>query len=233
MISITLMPSDWGFGNRILFYNNLRQFAEKKGESWSSIPWEGHQYFVGDLLNGRQMGNARLGPCLGENFFEWRSIPTRKIFVLQGVSELKNTAAVHFRGGDFYDWNKDAILKTSYYLDAIDQIKDEVDEFIIFTDDENLQSYSEVEKHFEDNNIKYDIGDNDRHNYINDFKKMSECDYIISSPSTYCICAGFIGKQKKIIHSLDWINNRIEADDKFWVDLYDGGNDDYSIWRLV
>ena len=62
---------------------------------------------------------------------------------------------------------------------------------------------------------------------------MAECDYIISSPSTFCICAGFVGRQKKIIHSKKWLENRIKVGDKFWVDLYNGGNEDYSIWRLV
>ena len=31
----------------------------------------------------------------------------------------------------------------------------------------------------------------------------------------------------------EWINNRVEAQDKFWVDLNNGGNEDYSIWRLM
>ena len=87
----------------------------------------------------------------------------------------------------------------------------------------------------EQEKIKYTHGQNssDRNNYISDFAKMTECDYIISSPSTFCICAGFVGRQKKIIHSKKWLENRIKVNDKFWVDLYNGGNEDYSIWRLV
>ena len=62
---------------------------------------------------------------------------------------------------------------------------------------------------------------------------MSECDYIISSPSTFCICAGFIGRQKQIIHSKDWVEYRLSKDDKFWIDLNNGGNEDYSLYRLI
>jgi hypothetical protein len=43
----------------------------------------------------------------------------------------------------------------------------------------------------------------------------------------------WIGKYKKIIHSEKWIISRVAGDDKFWVDLKNGGNEDYSLWRLV
>ena len=62
---------------------------------------------------------------------------------------------------------------------------------------------------------------------------MSECDYIISSPSTFCICAGFMGKHKKIIHSENWVKDRVNKVDKFWYDLYNGGNEDYSLYKLI
>ena len=237
MISIRYFPPDWGFGNRILFYNNLRQRAEKDGVSWSCIPWKGSEHFS-SITPGHVSGGVSLQPCLGEKFFEWHTVSTRDIFKFSGVKECLTTkdkvrAAVHFRGGDFHQWNIDAVLKTDYYIESIKLIENEVDEFLIFTDDESLDSYNNVEVYFEDKNIKYDIGDNVRSNYINDFKLMTTCDYIISSPSTYNICAGFIGKHKKIIHSKEWIDNRVNANDKFWVDLSNGGNTDYSIWRLV
>ena len=168
--------------------------------------------------------------------FEWNTISTRKIFNLkENVDIPKNTAAIHFRGGDFFDWNSDAVLDTQYYMNAIEEVKDMVDHFIIFTDDESLPAYGKVEDYFEEHNISYDIGENNsnRLQYIGDFGMMSSCDYIISSPSTFCICSGFIGKKKKIIHSEKWIKSRVDVGDKFWVDLYGGGYSDYSIWRLT
>ena len=79
------------------------------------------------------------------------------------------------------------------------------------------------------------MGDNtsNRSNYINDFSTMTESDYLISSPSTFAISAGFIGKKKKIIHSQEWVEYRVEAADKFWCDLYTGGNEDYKLWKLI
>lgn len=236
MISISYIPPDWGFGNRLLFYNNLRQLAEKENEDWSSIPWEGQQYFLGNMSGSYGAGNKRLDPCLGEKFFEWNTISTRNIFNLkENVDIPNNTAAIHFRGGDFFEWNSDAVLDTQYYMNAIEEVKDMVDHFIIFTDDESLPAYGEVEDYFEEHNISYDIGENNsnRLQYIGDFGMMSSCDYIISSPSTFCICSGFIGKKKKIIHSEKWIKSRVDVGDKFWVDLYGGGNSDYNIWKLT
>ena len=96
-----------------------------------------------------------------------------------------------------------------------------------------MPSYSAVEKYFEDEGVDYDIGDNQRSNYVDDFRNMSACDYIISSPSTFCICSAMIGNKTNVIHSKKWIDNRVNAQDKFWVDLNNGGNEDYSIWRLV
>jgi len=236
MISITHIPPDWGFGNRLLYYNNLRQLAHKNKEKWSSVYWEGQQHFNGNMNGSDGDTSFHLQPCLGEKFFEWSSMSTRDILSLKERKSVpKNTAAVHFRGGDFFEWNRDAVLDKDYYLRAIEEIKNEVKHFIIFTDDESLESYNEVEIYFEDNNISYDIGENksNRSSYIGDFSTMSSCDYIISSPSTYCVCAGFIGARKKIIHSEKWIQNRVDADDRFWVDLHNGGNDDYRLWKMI
>ena len=234
MISIRYFPLDWGFGNRILFYNNLRQIAEKNADTWSCIPWEGYDIFQKGILGERSMGNVTLNPCLGEKFFETHVISTKEIFKLKEEEKFnENVAAVHFRGGDFFGWNPDAVLDKDYYLNAVDSIKDQVDRFILFTEDESLESYAAVEAYFENENIEYNIGDNLRENYLNDFRKMSACDYVISSPSTFCICAAIIGKSPRVIHSEKWINNRVNAQDKFWVDLHAGGNEDYSIWRLV
>tara|TARA_Y100001963_G_scaffold154845_2_gene244528 strand:+ start:206 stop:910 length:705 start_codon:yes stop_codon:yes gene_type:complete len=234
MISILQYPPDWGFGNRLLYYNNLRQLAEKNADSWSTVPFKGHEHFHSVIQYSRG-GNNVLNPCLGEKFFEWHSTSTRNIFKLKDVPLLKRTAAIHFRGGDFHQWNPNSILKTSYYIDSIELCKDSIDRFILFTDDKSLQSYKDVVEYLNKNNMNYTEGVNssNRSNYIEDFKTMSSCNYIISSPSTYCICAGFIGEDKKIIHSEEWIKSRVKENDKFWVDLHNGGNQDYSIWRLV
>ena len=235
-MSILQFPPDWGFGNRILYYNNLIQLTNKHNQEWTCTEWKGHENFFGDLLGDQAGTGVGLEPCLGEKFFEWHSVSTRKVFILKERPFVEdNTVAIHFRGTDFNWWNPDAILDTDYYIDALKEIKDDISQVILFTDDATLSSFNAVKEYLEQENIKYTLGENssDRNNYISDFSKMTECDYIISSPSTFCICAGFVGRHKKIIHSKKWLENRIKEDDKFWVDLYNGGNEDYSIWRLV
>ena len=236
MISIQWFPPDWGFGNRIMYYNNLRQRAELDSIPWSCCPWNGYEYFSGDVLGSDQHGNLSLKPCLGEKFFDCHSISTRSIFELKEKPKIETeSVAIHFRGTDFFGWNPDAVLGEDYYMNALSEIENDVESFYIFTDDETLPSYKGVVEYLNQNNRKVIFGENtaNRNNYIKDFSTISECDYIISSPSTYCIAAGFIGKEKKIIHSEKWIHNRVDVDDKFWVDLNNGGNSDYSIWRLV
>jgi hypothetical protein len=234
-ISINTMPG-WGFGNRVIYYNNLRQYSYKMGYDWSSCPWDGFQYFKGNLLNGSKVGNMTLDPCLGENFFKWNKVSTRSIFQLEQVPKVfDKTCAVHFRGTDYYSWNATAVLCPDYYIDSIDLVKDDVNHFKLFTDDYSLPSVRAVIDKLQQEDISFFLGENtaDRRHFINDFAYMTECEYIISSPSTFCISAGFIGKNKRIIHSESWLLDRINYQDKFWIDLHNGGNKDYSIWRLV
>ena len=85
-----------------------------------------------------------------------------------------------------------------------------------------------------------------------DFSTLAECDVLIASSSTFVVCAGFLGKKnKKIIHSKEWINKNVEntlwhptdppdvrewqlSFDEFCVELYrTGGNKFYELWSVV
>tara|TARA_R110000796_G_scaffold239892_2_gene360718 strand:+ start:700 stop:1395 length:696 start_codon:yes stop_codon:yes gene_type:complete len=227
-----------GFGNRLLYYYNLRQEAAERNCKFLSIPWRGHEHFEGDLL-GKPEYNEEcevLDFCLGDQFYKYNNLSTREVFRLKNKPSVKdNTCAIHFRGTDFHSWNPDSILSPKYYYDAIEKIVDQVSNFILFTDDKTLESYVNVIKLLDKYGIEFIIGENvsNRSHYINDFATMSECDWIISSPSTFCITSGFIGKSKNIIHSKEWIKNRIDNEDKFWKDLYNGGNQNYSLWEVI
>ena len=224
-----------GFGNRILYYNNLRQLSGDN--AFYSIPWLGMEYFEGDLMGYKSPGNVgdviiKLPFCLGELFFKNRKIPTREIFKLKSKPNIEGkSVAIHFRGTDFFSWNPNAVLDTNYYLNALEEV--DADTYYIFTDDQRLPSYEKVLSVLKGKNVVVGRNTSDRTNYINDFSIMSECDYIISSPSTFCICAGFMGKHKKIIHSENWVKDRVNKVDKFWYDLYNGGNEDYSLYKLI
>ena len=212
-----------GFGNRIIYYFNLRQEAYKKNDNFFCIPWDGYQYFEGNLLGSLTTQNIEnFDFCLGDRFFGYSELSTRDVFKLKNKSFVgNNSCAIHFRGTDFHEWDPESILDSKYYINSIKEIEKDVEIFYIFTDDQNLKSFQNAIKYLQDKKINHVFGQNtsNRNNYIQDFKIMSECDYIISSPSTFCISAGFIGKNKKIIHSKQWIDSRINKEDKFWCDL--------------
>ena len=222
-----------GFGNRLLYYYNLRQEAHNRNCGFHCVPWDGHQFFEGNMLGSVEEEDSEvLELCMGEKFYDYNELSTRDVFKLKEIPEVpKNTCAIHFRGTDFHHWNINAILEYDYYYDSIQKVKDDVHSFALFTDDPNLSSFTTIKEYLSNENINFTEGS--RNNYINDFSFMSECDYIISSPSTFCICAGFIGKNKKIIHSESWLLDRINHEDKFWIDLVNRGNKDYKIWAKV
>ena len=230
-ISINNFPR-CGFGNRMLYYYNLRQEAHEQGCGFHCVPWDGHQLFEGNMLGSDAGDGTPLGFCLGEKFYAYDGLPTRDVFKLKEKPVVSESiCAIHFRGTDFHQWDKNAILGYEYYYNSIQEVKDSVDTFVLFTDDPNLSSLIAIKEYFSNENINFSEGNG--YNYITDFSIMSECDYIISSPSTFCICAGFIGRQKQIIHSKDWVEYRVSKDDRFWVDLNNGGNEDYKLWRLI
>lgn len=226
-----------GFGNRIIYYFNLRQEAYKKNDNFFCIPWDGYQHFEGNLLGSLTTQNIEnFDFCLGDRFFGYSELSTRDIFKLKNKSFVgDDRCAIHFRGTDFHKWNPESILDSEYYINSIKEIEKDVENFYIFTDDQNLKSFQNAIKYLQNKKVNHIFGENtsDRNKYIQDFAIMSECDYIISSPSTFCISAGFIGKNKKIIHSKKWIDSRINKEDKFWVDLNNGGNFNYSLWKKI
>jgi len=61
-----------------------------------------------------------------------------------------------------------------------------------------------------------------------DFLDMANSDVLISSPSTFSIWAGILGKRKKVIHSKTWVDYRAKENDIFWINLQKGGNEYYS-----
>ncbi len=242
------------FGNKILHYNNLVQIAKHMKIDWNSVPY--NEYSVLELENNLIPSDIittpidskmdfsslpasidyELKPCLGELFFKFTS-PTRGIF--KPKSNILNNdlinIGIHFRGGDFHSWNPESILSTDYYIDAIKHLHKTDNKYLLFTDDLNLKSYQDVKKYLNENRYDYELGvatDGDCH-FINDFFQLCDCDYIISSPSTFAICAGFMGKEKEIIHSKQWVNSRVAKNDGFWMGVANGGNDNYKINKLI
>ena len=96
--------------------------------------------------------------------------------------------------------------------------------------------YNNLIKYLKDNKISFSysitINDNKK-SFMEDFLQMCDCDVLISSHSTFSICAGYLCKTKKIIHSKKFMDIFLEKKDKFWVDLNNGGSEYYKLWKLI
>lgn len=182
-------------------------------------------------------------PVLGEVFFDYlfyspnEFVKVKNAYTKKFNFENKDKIVIglHFRGTDFPAWNEHAALKFPYYKDSIeyciDFYRDSKIIFVLFTDDKKYPAYIDtVEFLRRDSKIEFHSGDLNNLP-IYDFYQISQCDVLISSPSTFAIFAGCLGKPKKIIHSKKWIDYAVEKQDKFWVDLSNTTNPYYSLWK--
>lgn len=181
-------------------------------------------------------------PMLGEVFFDYTQFPPRDFINVKHAFKIpfafeangKTVVGLHFRGTDFKTWNKHASLAPDYYIQAIDfcraQLKNESLVFVLFTDDVLFETYVVVKNYLQSLGANVQLNETKR-TAIYDFYQLSMCDIIISSPSTFAIWAGCVGKAKKIIHSKQWLAYAAGRDDTFWKKLVAGGNQFYSLWH--
>lgn len=172
------------------------------------------------------------GSYLGETFFMCSAISPREI-VRHKFGEIQNQEqiACHFRGGDFRNWNPKSILKTNYYIQAIEYLDSRIGYFCpikLVTDDLSLESVQKIIK-IHRNRVEL-ISNEDS---IEDLKILMASNYLVSSPSTFAIWAGILSEKKEIIHSAEWVEDRASINDKFWVDLKSGGNAYYRASGLI
>ena len=164
------------------------------------------------------------------------------------------TVGIHFRGTDILGGDGNGgreIHSPEYYKNAIDFVRDHYSQthFYLCTDDMSFISFRETIDYLQRENLSFSLGSPDKYD---DFSTLAECDVLIASSSTFVVCAGFLGKKnKKIIHSKEWINKNVEhtlwhptdppdvrewqlSFDEFWVELYrTGGNKFYELWSVV
>ena len=199
-------------------------------------------------------------PFLGELFFEYNSANPNQFISLKDEYQLQmftNTIniAIHIRNnGDGWDKKNDykSYLHSDYYINAIKYclnynfgkpvkfyLVSGINSKFLHNTNQNTDIYPpylETEKYLIDNNINFEYchtANNKDTSFIYDFGQLMYSDVIISSVSTFCICASYLGKHKKIIHNSEWIEYAAAKNDKFWKDLSDGGNDYYKIWNLI
>lgn len=221
------------------------------------------KYFDFNLGNYPKKDNKNLNVTkLGDLFFGNKHDPKSLIKVKSKYkykfSNGKTNIGIHLR---YYPEKNKPILNNEdilgeYYINSIKYCVENFENchFIIFgpssknqfrweKSDRQLGAfitkfkfYKRMVKYMEDNNISFDycitINDNREH-YMKDFMQLCDCNVIISSHSTFNICAGFLEKEKKIIHCKKIIEHFVNNNDIFWVKLKNGGNNYYKLWKLI
>jgi hypothetical protein len=253
------------FGNKLLGLNNLIQLSHFYNQDYNFVPFNGLELFdiktktkdynnepyeiidVNSLIKNKDniiLDNNKiyyLEPCLIELFHEFNKISTFDIFKFkEEFNNEKKMVGIHYRGTDFKVWDDKCILPYEYYKNSIDFILNDIKEeftFVLLTDDSSLESFNKTIEYLDRLNVDYCFGKIT--DYLYDFKVLAYCDYIISSPSTFCITASFCGKKnKKIIHSHDFImnykNNSDYFRDVFWKKTLDfNSSNDYILNKLI
>tara|TARA_R110001583_G_scaffold48776_2_gene152599 strand:+ start:292 stop:1215 length:924 start_codon:yes stop_codon:yes gene_type:complete len=165
---------------------------------------------------------------------------------------------VHMRGEDFLQpdhndhWAADGRWKLGlhsfeFYKKCTQEIIEDIgkngkklDKFIICTTTErshpNLRKYLNF---LEKSKIEYEFGmdidcliecHND--NYFKDWYHMATSEYIVTCPSVFSITAGYFSNAK-ILFNYEFVKKSSDVKDRFWADLFAGGNEFYKTWKYV
>ena len=173
-------------------------------------------------------------PLLGEVFFDSCFQPPIELFPNCPKPTGRVDIAAHFRGGDFHYWNPASILAASYYIDAYKWVAGALGrepQVAIVSDDWDHPSLPGFQRFLEREGSLKPYLSRDT-SAIQDFQTLMSARYLISCPSTFGIWAGILG-EPLVVHSRKWVEQRVEAKDKFWCDLYRGGNEHYHCVHLV
>ena len=267
------------FGNKILHYNNLVQLAKNLNTEASCVPWEGNECFS-DLSTHIDSSNLETtlkwdevldmdylttpihvndylvgSYCLHNVFWKVTQTDPREFFKInekykRNMPENETSVGIHLRGTDILgaDGNQGReIHEFEYYKNSIDLVESEFKNTKYY--DYNFDSFIKTVQYLENLNLPYEVGSP---NQFVDFSTLTECDIVIASSSTFVVAAGFVGKKdKKIIHSMKWIQKNLDhtpwhpyedpedtrkwqlSFDNFWVTLHEGGNAFYKAWKFV
>ena len=199
----------------------IHSFFRKNVEvSLSDILAFSQKDFLAFVIEQNDRGNNVVfsSPMLGGVFFDYlffdpnQFVKVKKEYKLGFDFDPGNTIVIglHFRGTDFPTWNPNAVLEFEYYESAVNHCLGHFDNeeivIAVFTDDYKYPAYVKTVNYLKSlHTIPLYFGDKDVFP-IYDFYQMTQCDVLISSPSTFAIFAGILGNKKKIIHSKKWLN---------------------------
>lgn len=163
-------------------------------------------------------------PVLGEVFARYAPASSAKTPLLKlqscrvhrsGENGIPHVA-LHFRGGDFAQWNPEAVLSEAYFQDAIDLLIARHNElrFRIFTDDISHPAIPGVSKRLLQSGLLIDSETCDRALEC-DYAAIANSEIIVASPSTFVITAAMFGNAH-VIHSEKWVKACEDKGEVFW-----------------
>lgn len=227
------------------------------------ITREIEEYFDFNMMqytkrNGSNITLKEMGDLFFSNKYDPKDLLKIKQKYKINLDNSKTNIGIHFRyepNPIWQDLNNESKLY-EYYLNAIKFCinNNKNIHFIIFGPtsknqfrfhNDHIQQnafltkfkfYNNIIQYLKDNQLSFDYSitiKNSNEIYIKDFIQMSQCDGIISSHSTFCICASYLEKEKYIIHSKYILDFFLKTKDKFWVNLYNGGNKYYHINKII
>ena len=235
------LPYEQYFKNFKAKRRPLKELVKKKWiVSNTYISEVGVEQFIKEAKEKKDYSIVLKPPVLG-HLLEWidenqmRFIQVKEEWS-EGVADNsfngRKKIGIHFRATDFREWDINAVLDFEYYKNAIDYVMQSVDGkapvFFLFTDENEFDTYRQTMSYLEEKGLDYVAGDAKRP-MMKDFVGLSECDVIISSPSTFAICAALYGKEEKtIIHSRKWVDYCINREEEFWQVVKENTNQYYN-----
>jgi hypothetical protein len=258
------------------FFDNLytcqdNSSRKQKTVRWTDLPPFSNKHWNSVELLHDEFDLAIDDPAyvLHNAFFHITTIHPRTFIKIKQeyIPQLPNDSinvGIHFRGDDIISADGNAgreIHTDSYYTRSIELIDKEHPEskkrYFLCTDDIKFDTFIKVIEYMDNRGLEYYMGpatlQQDKVNHFFDFSLLAFCDILIASSSTYAVAAGFLGKEKSVIHSKDWLQKNIDhmpwwpspriADgftrrqqlsfDDFWVKVAAGGNNFYNAWRII
>lgn len=200
--------------------------------------------FVDEVIDLVSHGRSVVfkGPLLGETlvgFVKKNSRDLTQLTAQQCTRHRKSLGSrklitAHLRAGDFRQWEPAAVLPLSYYTSALDALGPlATDEWRvrICVDDESHPALEGLREDVRARGLLLDLMECDRP-FDCDLASMSQSEYLISSPSTFALVAGMLGKPR-VIHSAQWVENRVSRGENFWRHIGGGTFPGYALERLV
>ena len=200
--------------------------------------------FVDDIASmvSRGINAVFKGPLLGEVLVRFADCDSREFATLSVTQCYEHTAALgdkklvtaHLRAGDFRDWEPKAILPAEYYitaLESLDTLGPGTSQVRVCVDDPSHPALSDLQDFLAAKGLSQPaVKCPDP--FQCDLAAMAESDVLVSSPSTYALVAGMLGAPR-VIHSRDWIENRVSRGEEFWRRIGEGTFPGYSLEKLV